>query len=105
MVAGAYRNVLLAEAHAIHNKADENVVLARAVGHLLLEFYAHRHIFGDFPFTRIAEDVISSPRCRGDVSHDEAVVFEVGQHYRDCLIRPRAFGCFHRFGRSTSYSF
>jgi len=93
-VAGAYRKILLAETHAIHDKADGNVVLARVVGHLLLELYARRHIFGDIPFMRVVEDVLSSPPHHGDVPYDDTVVFEVGQQYQDCLIRPRAFGRF-----------
>ena len=94
VAAAAYKKILLAETHAIHDKADENVALARVVGHILLELYTQRHTFGDLPFTRVAEDVILSPRHNGDVPHVDTVVFEVGQQSRDCLIRPRTFGCF-----------
>jgi len=102
-VAGAYRKILLAETHALLDKADENVVLARVVGHLLLELYARRHIFGNLPFTRVAEDVASLPCYCEDAPHDDMDVFEVGRWYLDHLIRPSAFGRFPVFVVNISF--
>ena len=92
-VVGAHEKILRAEARAVHDEANGNVILARVVGYLLLELYARRHIFGDRPFVRVADDVMSSSQDRENIIHDDIVVFEVGQRYRDRLIRPRTFGC------------
>ena len=51
-VTSAYNKILLAKTHAVCDNSDENTVLMRVVGYLLLELYAQCHIFSDLPFTQ-----------------------------------------------------
>jgi len=88
----AYRKILHAEAEA---NADEEVVLARVVGYLLLELHARRHVLGNKPYERIVDELVSPTR---PIDNEDELVFECGQRYRDILIR----GC--EFAYSFVYS-
>ena len=78
----AYSNVLQAEARALQDGANENVVFARVVGRLLLELYARRDILGSGPYARVIDDVIRSSQDRDS----DLQIFELGKRYRDHLI-------------------
>lgn len=79
---GAYRRILEAEAQVAGDEEDEDLIAARVAGFLLLELCARRHILGSKAYLRVAQEIISQPL---DAEHD--VVFSVGRHYRDHLIR------------------
>ncbi|KAF9643997.1 hypothetical protein BDM02DRAFT_3122647 [Thelephora ganbajun] len=79
-----YERILQGEARAIQDEANENIMLARVVGHLVLELYARRGILGNRPCETIIDEVMRSPTGYGD---GDNVVFEVGRQYRDHLIR------------------
>ncbi|KAF9645735.1 hypothetical protein BDM02DRAFT_3262713 [Thelephora ganbajun] len=81
--ASMYEKILRAEAQAVQDGANENVMLARVVGHLLLELHARRGILGNQPCETIIDEVIPSSTGHGD---GDNVVFEVGRQYRDHLI-------------------
>jgi len=83
-VVSAYRMILHAEAEANAQKADEKVVLARVVGHLLLELCVRRHILGDQPYKRIVDGLVSPTL---PIDNEDDLVFERGRQYRDGLIR------------------
>ncbi|KAF9645778.1 hypothetical protein BDM02DRAFT_3189404 [Thelephora ganbajun] len=77
--ASVYEKILQAEA-----RANENLMLARVVGHLFLELHARCDILGDRPCEAIIDEVMSPSTDHGDGGN---VVFEVGRRYRDHLIR------------------
>ncbi|KAF9643386.1 hypothetical protein BDM02DRAFT_3273075 [Thelephora ganbajun] len=81
--ASMYEKILQAEARAVQDGANENVMLVRVVGHPLLELHAKRGIFGNRPCETIIDEVIPSSTGHGD---GDNVVFEVGRRYRDHLI-------------------
>jgi hypothetical protein len=88
----AYSNILQAEDRALQDGADENVISARVVGHLLLELYARRGILGDQPYLSVIDEIVCSPQ-----NCDDDLIFELGKRYRDHLIRPCASDPFFAF--------
>jgi hypothetical protein len=88
----AYSNILQAEDRALQDGADENVISARVVGHLLLELYARRGILGDQSYLSVIDEIVCSPQDR-----DDDLIFELGKRYRDHLIRPCASDPFFAF--------
>ncbi|KAF9645780.1 hypothetical protein BDM02DRAFT_3119694 [Thelephora ganbajun] len=81
--ASVYEKILQAEAQAVQDGANENVVLARVIGHLFLELHARRDILGDRPYETIIDEVMSPSTDHGDGGN---VVFGVGRWYRNVLI-------------------
>ena len=80
-----YRRILEAEARAVQDGADENVISARVIGYLLLELYTRCPTLGDQAWSKVIQEVVSLSQ---DSEHDEHdVVFMVGQRHRDHLIR------------------
>ena len=80
-----YRRILEAEARAVQDGADENVISARVIGYLLLELYARCPTLGDQACSKVIQEVISLSQ---DSEHDEHdVVLMVGKRHRDHLIR------------------
>jgi len=88
---GAYRRILKAESRA---RSEGEAMLARVLGHLLLELYARRKILGDQPFEKVSIEVTSSPQG------DDSPLFGIGQRYLDRLIRACAsdFSSYQLFG-------
>jgi hypothetical protein len=81
--------VLQAETQAIQEKADENAMSARIVLHLLRQLNERRDILGDQPCTRVINEIVPS------LQHDDNnLIFELGQRYRDHLIRTCTFSYF-----------
>jgi len=87
-IINAYRMILHAEATAIAQMDKENVIPARVAGHLLLELCPQRCILGDRPYERIIEELMKPDR---PIDNNDDLVFEIGQRYRDSLIRGCAF--------------
>ena len=84
----AYNMILRAEQHAVQQQAEEDIVSARAVGYLLLEFDAQSGTFGDGPCASIVRQVTSLPRDTGGKEYNEhSVIFDVGKLCRDKLLR------------------
>ena len=80
-----YRRILEAEAQAVQDGADENVISARVIGYLLLELYARCPTLGIQACSKVIQEVISLSQ---DSEHDEHdVIFMVGERHRDHLIR------------------
>jgi hypothetical protein len=79
----AYSKILQAEDRAIQDGANKNVISARVVGHLILELYARRGILGDQPYLSVIDESLYLPQDR-----DNDLIFELGERYRDNLIRP-----------------
>jgi len=87
--------ILRAEQHAVQQQAGEDIVSARAVGYLLLEFDAQSGIFGDGPCASIVKQVTSLARGTGGKEHNEHnVILNIGKLCRDKLLRMCAFDWF-----------
>jgi len=83
----AYEKVLKAEAQAVQDGTNQDLVHARVAGYLVLELYAIRDVLGDQPFTTVINDIVrSSQDCEGKGDH--SVVYGVGKKYLDNLVRP-----------------
>jgi hypothetical protein len=85
----AYSNILQAEDRALQDGANENVISARVIGHLILELYARRGILGDQPYLSVIDEIVCSPQ-----DHDNDLIFELGGRYRDHLIHSCASDLF-----------
>ena len=80
-----YRRILEAEARAVQDGADENVMSARVIGYLVLELYARCPTLGGQACSKVVQEVVSLSQ---DSKHDEYdVVFMVGKRHRDHPIR------------------
>jgi hypothetical protein len=92
----AYKVILQAEALAIQDEANENIISARVAGYLLLELYARRGILGDQPCATVIDEIMSPSQDGGANSERDVidVVFEIGRWYQDRLIRACAFDYF-----------
>jgi hypothetical protein len=88
----AYSNILRAEDRALQDGVSENIISARVAGHLLLELYARLGILDDQPYLSVIDDIVCSPQDR-----DNDLIFELGERYRDHLIRPCASDPFSVF--------
>ena len=84
-----YTKILNAEAQAIHDGENENLVSARVVGFLVLELGARHHILGSQACSKVIQEVISlsqDPNC-----DENDAVFVVGKRHLDHLIRGCTF--------------
>ncbi|KAG6375712.1 hypothetical protein JVT61DRAFT_3287 [Boletus reticuloceps] len=77
-----YRIILRAEQQAVE---PQDIMSARVVGYLLLEFHERSHIFGDTPCASLAKWVTSMPQNQGDSEHD--VIYGLGTLFREKFIR------------------
>jgi len=84
----AYSDILQAQAQALAANNQENVVLVRIVGFLILELHARRQDLGNWPFSRVVEEVTVPPRYGGSKS---VQIFGIGRQYSDHLIRACTF--------------
>ncbi|KAF8121344.1 hypothetical protein EV363DRAFT_1302273 [Boletus edulis] len=73
----AYEIILQAEEYAIGQESKGDVISARVVGYLLLEFHRRSHIIGDQPCVSLVRSV--TVPIHGESRHD--VVFHVGNLY------------------------
>ncbi|KAI9567170.1 hypothetical protein HD554DRAFT_2220399 [Boletus coccyginus] len=82
----AYDKILQAEQRAVgQEQAREDVMSARIVGYLLLEFHAQQDTLGDIPCDTLVKWVTSKPK---DGAHDEHdVILNTGRLIRDKFIR------------------
>jgi hypothetical protein len=88
----AYEKILRAEVRVLQDETNESIVSARVVGYLLLELYARRDILGERPYAKVIDEVVPAPQDRGyDKLGDNVLIFELGQQYRDHLIRACTF--------------
>ena len=84
--------LLQAETQAILEEANENLISVRIVYHLLVELNERRDVLGDKPCARVIDELV--PSLQND---DNSIIFELGQRYRDHLIRACAFSHFSVF--------
>ena len=89
----AYRMILRAEQLAIKEQAKEDIISARIIGYLLLEFHAQYRIFGGKPCTELVRWA-TSPSRNPDRPEQHHVIFDVGKLCRDKLLRACAFSRF-----------
>jgi len=88
----AYNMILQAEQRAVQQQAQEDIMSARVVGYLLLEFIAQCDALGDSPCASLVKWVTSPPQSTGDNVDD--VIFGVGKLCRDKFICLCAFQVF-----------
>ncbi|KAG6375726.1 hypothetical protein JVT61DRAFT_2571 [Boletus reticuloceps] len=77
-----YNIILRAEQQAVE---PQDIMSARVVGYLLLEFHERSRIFGDTPCATLAKWVTSMPQNQGDSEHD--VVYGLGTLVREKFLR------------------
>lgn len=81
----AYDMILQTERRAVREEAREDIMSARVVGYLLLEFDAQSDTFGDTPCDILVKWVTLPPQSPG---HNELdVIVGIGKLYRDKFIR------------------
>ncbi|KAG6371800.1 hypothetical protein JVT61DRAFT_9155 [Boletus reticuloceps] len=78
-----YKIVLNAELHAVKHQQQENLMSARVVGYLLIEFYSQPDIFNDV--ARITLISWLTNLCEGKSQHE--VIYGNGKHCRDKFLR------------------
>ena len=83
----AYEKVLKAEAQAVQDGVNQDLVHARVAGYLILELYASREILGDQPFTTVINDIVLPSQDR-EGGGDNSVVYRIGKRYLENLVRP-----------------
>jgi len=86
----AYEKVLKAEALAVQDGRNQDLVHARVAGYLILELYDRRDVLGDQAFTTVINDVIQTSQDR-EGEGDNSVVYGVGKRYLENLVRPGGF--------------
>ncbi|KAF8130726.1 hypothetical protein EV363DRAFT_1450500 [Boletus edulis] len=79
----AYKIVLNAELHAVKHQQQENLMSARVVGYLLIEFYSQPDIFNDVARTTLISWLTNL--CEGKSQHE--VIYGNGKHCRDKFLR------------------
>ena len=91
----AYDIIRRAEQFAIQQEQKDDMISAGVVGYLLLELNARSEILGEQPCASIVKEVTS--QVSGKKERD--VVFEVGRHYRNKLLRACTFDYFPHVAR------
>ena len=96
----AYNLVLKAERRAVEK---DNLMFARVAGYLLLELFNRRGVLSGEPCASFVKQ-LNSPSRQG--KSDIQVVFELGEYYRNHLLRLCGFDLFPAlFGISVSSQF
>ena len=107
----AYNLVLDAECHVgkqvrdhpSNQQTKDNLISARVAGYLLLELFNRRGVLSEGPCASFVEQLNSPSRAGKSGIH---VVFELGEYYRNYLLRLCGFDFFPAlFGISASSQF
>jgi hypothetical protein len=91
-LAAVLDRVSRAKSQATLEKAKENAISAKIIYHLLVQLDERRGVLGDKPCARVIDELV--PSLQDD---DNSLIFELGQRYRDHLIRACAFSRFSVF--------
>jgi hypothetical protein len=81
-----------AESQAIQENANENVISAKIVFHLLHQLDERRDVLGDQPCTRVISELAQSLQ-----DDDNSPIFKLGRRYLDHLICACTFSYFSVF--------
>ena len=86
----AYDKILYAEDYASQNGLGDQVMHARVVGYLIIEFLKREDLYGATPCETITRGILGPKEPPG--VHD--VVFKLGEWYKNNFLRMCMFGFF-----------